>query len=430
MALVLVPTTAILVVAFSALSSGVHIRRYRTTPGRMAMGASRTIVRGAVVFTVVDLMPTGTALQVVVALYAAFIIERVAGLPAFFALIHLALGQPPRAALYRRSMFDHAMRAADVCIGTLSWCLASSDVRLLVLLAPPYAMALAAGTNNFRVVRQREHADALRELTGSLHSCTSETDVYRAAANAASMLLGTTVEVTSSEPKLREIGALLPSTRPLWLVARERFGPPSMLGRFTREEAGLIGAIAQLTASPTEAARLVAQLEAAALTDELTGLPNRRAASRRLTTEYARMDRSLDIAVLFVDIDRFKDLNSQLGHDGADAVLKEVAARVADCVRADDLVARWGGEEIVVVLTACSGIDAATETAERIRLRVRVPIHVDGREVVATVSVGVAFSPTTEATAESMLRAADVAMLQAKDAGRDQVRVAEVVAHH
>ena len=91
MSLVLAPTTALLMVAFSAVAAGVHIRKYRTTPGGMAMGASRTILRGAVVFTVVDLMPTGTALHVIVALYVAFNVERLAGLPPFFSLVHIAL---------------------------------------------------------------------------------------------------------------------------------------------------------------------------------------------------------------------------------------------------------------------------------------------------------------------------------------------------
>jgi diguanylate cyclase (GGDEF)-like protein len=166
-----------------------------------------------------------------------------------------------------------------------------------------------------------------------------------------------------------------------------------------------------------EQARQIRRLDRQVETDPLTGLPNRRALQRALDE---CVEAGVEIAVLVLDVDHFKRVNDTHGHDGGDAVLREIARRLEGCVRSPDLVARTGGEEFAVLLPDTS-IDAARTVAERIRGRVRnAPIVLGSASLAVSVSVGCAHG----AASDELLRVADRAMYEAKRAGRDRVLIA------
>ena len=162
---------------------------------------------------------------------------------------------------------------------------------------------------------------------------------------------------------------------------------------------------------------LVNRLSDAARTDPLTGLRNRRAYDEVLEVEIARADRSgRPLTLLVADIDHFKEINDRFGHPTGDAVLRKVAAELEQAERRVDTVARIGGEEFVAVLPETDS-DGGYVVAERMR-------HAIGRafprdRLGVTISVGVACYPDDAADAESLFKAADIALLAGKDAGRD-----------
>jgi two-component system, cell cycle response regulator len=166
------------------------------------------------------------------------------------------------------------------------------------------------------------------------------------------------------------------------------------------------------------------ELDLVSRTDALTGLRNRRHVEEYLTKLVSLARRNVEpIAVLIVDIDHFKSVNDGHGHDAGDAVLREVAGRMVDSVRLEDMVGRWGGEEFLVVLpnTAAQG---AAELAERLRQVVAgepCPLP-DGGAVPVTISLGCAASVIDDAA--TLVRSADAAMYEAKESGRNRVVVA------
>mgnify|MGYP006280875887 CR=1 FL=1 len=168
----------------------------------------------------------------------------------------------------------------------------------------------------------------------------------------------------------------------------------------------------------------VAQSMELAVTDQLTGLNNRRYMMGQLDALLERSAAGGDpTSVLMLDIDHFKRVNDTYGHAFGDDVLREVAVRLASSVRAVDLPCRYGGEEFVVVMPATRLTDAA-RIAERIRLAVASETFPVGeKEISVTVSLGVSASAGAEDRPESLLRRADEALYEAKAAGRNQVIV-------
>jgi diguanylate cyclase (GGDEF)-like protein/PAS domain S-box-containing protein len=160
-----------------------------------------------------------------------------------------------------------------------------------------------------------------------------------------------------------------------------------------------------------------------ALHDELTGLPNRALLRDRLDHALTRAARTGQRAiVLFLDLDHFKDVNDSLGHDVGDRLIVAVGERLLRRVRASDTVARLGGDEFVVLLEDVTVEDAALDVAQSILEAMREPIDVDGRELFATASIGVAVSGAPS-SATSLLRDADAAMYEAKKRGRDCLQI-------
>ena len=153
----------------------------------------------------------------------------------------------------------------------------------------------------------------------------------------------------------------------------------------------------------------------AALHDSLTNLPNRRLLHDRLETALARSSRhDRSVAVLFVDLDRFKDVNDSLGHHAGDAVLVAVAHGIQAVLRADDTVARLGGDEFVVVCEAVESRESLVALAERLVGVVQRPLQVHGHTVTVRASIGIAESGPQTRSADEMIRAADAAMYRAK----------------
>jgi diguanylate cyclase (GGDEF)-like protein/PAS domain S-box-containing protein len=190
-------------------------------------------------------------------------------------------------------------------------------------------------------------------------------------------------------------------------------------------DAGWVG----LTVDVTErkaAERAVAHL---ALHDPVTGLPNSRLLLDAVEQALARAQRrSRSIALLFCDVDHFKRVNDTHGHRVGDEILRSVARRIESVLRGDDIVARVGGDEFVVVLQELADMTEATRVAERVRLAIADPVELEdtSRSVIhVTASIGAAISSPQHGSGELLLRQADDAMYIAKQQGRDQVSLAD-----
>jgi diguanylate cyclase len=174
------------------------------------------------------------------------------------------------------------------------------------------------------------------------------------------------------------------------------------------------------------AERSEANLAYQAMHDSLTGLPNRRMMHQHLTN--VLLQASVDdthVALLFLDLDRFKLVNDTLGHSHGDELLVAVAKRLNEHVRPSDLVTRIGGDEFMIVLGQVVSVSQALDLANRLRFSLRAPFNVHDMEFYVSASIGLAFASGDDpnATAEVLVRDADTAMYQAKDAGRDAVAV-------
>ena len=154
--------------------------------------------------------------------------------------------------------------------------------------------------------------------------------------------------------------------------------------------------------------------------DPLTGLPNRLLLLDRLTHALASARRRQGhVAVMFVDLDRFKNVNDSLGHAVGDKLLWEIAHRLNTCVREEDTVARLGGDEFVVVLESLRDKEDAMHIANKIHQAFERPIEVDQRMLHASASIGIALYPDDGENAEALMQNADTAMYQAKSLGRN-----------
>jgi diguanylate cyclase (GGDEF)-like protein len=188
-----------------------------------------------------------------------------------------------------------------------------------------------------------------------------------------------------------------------------------------------VSLFAAVAATSLEMAWQIEEVSRRASTDQLTGLANRRHFDEQLQRVLAESDRSgLPASLIVADIDYFKRVNDNFGHEAGDAVLKHVAAVFLEQVRAIDICARYGGEEIALLLPQ-TDLAGAVELAERLRRAVagRNAVH-RGREIPVTSSFGVSSYPQTARTRDSLFPTADKALYQAKDAGRNCVRSAPV----
>ncbi len=170
----------------------------------------------------------------------------------------------------------------------------------------------------------------------------------------------------------------------------------------------------------SERRRTEERLNYLAYHDSLTGLPNRARLLERLIQSLAEADRHERlVAVLFLDLDRFKNINDTLGHEAGDRLLGAVASRLVEAVRPGDTVARPSGDEFTVVLANVAHVDDVARVAHKICERFREPFRLADRELFVTVSIGIALYPFDDREPEALLRNADAAMYHAKESGRN-----------
>lgn len=160
--------------------------------------------------------------------------------------------------------------------------------------------------------------------------------------------------------------------------------------------------------------------------DALTQLPNRRALDERLLDAMARARRlQQPLAVLFLDLDGFKAVNDDHGHAVGDELLRDIAKRLRHSVRETDYVARWAGDEFVIVLEGMAP-EAIQGLSEKLILTIEAPIQLGEMSLYVSTSIGVAsYTPASNETAQELLKRADVAMYEAKQAGKAQVKIAQ-----
>jgi two-component system cell cycle response regulator len=167
-------------------------------------------------------------------------------------------------------------------------------------------------------------------------------------------------------------------------------------------------------------------LESLALNDPLTGLANRRLLADRISMAlvHARRNKSA-MAVVYLDLDGFKQINDTLGHGAGDVLLKMVAGRLVETVREEDTVARLGGDEFIIALWHVSGTDYAAMVALRVLEAVSHPYGIEGHTVSITTSAGVGIYPVHGEDADTLMKSADLALYEAKRAGKNAYRISE-----
>jgi diguanylate cyclase (GGDEF)-like protein len=183
----------------------------------------------------------------------------------------------------------------------------------------------------------------------------------------------------------------------------------------------LLGAILTVLEDQREStAEATSEVEHLAYHDTVTGLPNRSLFSDRLAVALTHAQRHrYKLAVLFLDMDRFKQINDSLGHTIGDRLLRIVAERITSAVRSEDTVARFGGDEFTVLIHIIGKVEDAGKIAQKILDSLKAPILIDNREFVVTSSAGIAIYPVDGTDGETLIRNADTAMYRAKDAGRN-----------
>lgn len=200
-------------------------------------------------------------------------------------------------------------------------------------------------------------------------------------------------------------------------------------GFFDVEETRLLSDIAADVSFALDYIAKQERLNELAYYDVLTGLSNRNLLHEHLKQALAHASRNdRMVAVVFIDLDRFKWVNDTFGHGGGDRLLKEIGARIASCTREGDIVSRHGGDEFVMVLPDQPTRESATPVLQRVLETISEAVHIDGCEVFVSCSIGAAFFPQDGTDAETLLKNADAAMYRAKEQGPGKLKFYEAAA--
>lgn len=167
--------------------------------------------------------------------------------------------------------------------------------------------------------------------------------------------------------------------------------------------------------------RQEARVRQLAYCDPLTGLPNRTLVTDRLDQEVARAQRqgNRQIALLFLDLNGFKDINDTFGHAVGDQLLCAVARRLLECTRTADTVSRYGGDEFVIMLPEIEDLSAVGRVTHKVRKRLAEPYGIDGHELIISASIGAALYPSEARHGAMLIQRADAAMYREKEAARN-----------
>ena len=212
-------------------------------------------------------------------------------------------------------------------------------------------------------------------------------------------------------------------------IAPDRILPVSALGVVGRDENGELDWVAMVARDITSLKEAERRLRHLATSDHLTGLANRALFTEHLDEVVERAGRTgRSVAVLFCDLDRFKEVNDRYGHAVGDQVLVEIAQRLCAIIRGDDMVARVGGDEFVIICDGADDPDALAALADRVIDAVGRPFDVGPVQTRVGISVGVAVSPGGQASGDRILTVADQAMYRAKSTGGNRYRVQPVEA--
>lgn len=185
-------------------------------------------------------------------------------------------------------------------------------------------------------------------------------------------------------------------------------------------ERGKLRGFVKVLQDITEQKKSEEKIKHQALHDALTDLPNRTLFADRVSQAIAVCERTNQMAaVLFIDLDKFKNINDTLGHGIGDLLLKEVAQRLSNSVRKEDTIARLGGDEFTILLPHIKSLDNCIKAAKKVSKAIRPTFHIDGRELHISASIGIAIYPQDGEDVQTLLKNADVALYGAKDQGRD-----------
>jgi diguanylate cyclase (GGDEF)-like protein/PAS domain S-box-containing protein len=249
----------------------------------------------------------------------------------------------------------------------------------------------------FAAMLGSRRGDLVGRPMAELHANTSEAEEL-------TTLLKSVGTLNSVEVELRR-----PDNRALWVLANLVLVGDAMTG-----------VVHATVVDISDRKRAEEQIEFHAYHDVLTHLPNRKLFTDRLRHSLTRAKRnSRSVAVMFIDIDHFKNINDTLGHTAGDELLLEMARRLRECVRDDDTVARLGGDEFTIILSELRHPEDAVGVAQKILGAVQEPLRIGAMPVVVTASIGIALYPDDGIDPESLLRNADSAMYRAKEEGRN-----------
>jgi diguanylate cyclase (GGDEF)-like protein len=194
--------------------------------------------------------------------------------------------------------------------------------------------------------------------------------------------------------------------------------------RYTQQDIELLQFVSTQIATVVERKQMEVWLQHIARHDPLTDLPNRELFHERLDTALRLSERNqTPLSLLYLDLDRFKEVNDTLGHPIGDLLLQEAARRLKQCVRESDTVGRVGGDEFLVLLNGVSPPEQTLSIAEKIRAALDRPFELAGHRVQISPSIGVAFYPEHSNDGKQLVRYADEAMYDAKKSGGNRIRI-------
>ncbi|WP_052700587.1 two-component system response regulator [Methylocucumis oryzae] len=207
----------------------------------------------------------------------------------------------------------------------------------------------------------------------------------------------------------------------VWDVRKNGEQYPVLLGiSVVRNQEGRITHYIGIFSDITERKVAEQKIEFLAHHDSLTGLPNRTLLQERFAQALIAASRSHTlVALLFLDLDRFKHINDSLGHDMGDLLLQGIAERLSNCVREADTICRYGGDEFIIILTNLPDALIAERVAEKIIAQLHQPFAINSHQLTTSFSIGISVYPSDGNTLDDLLKKADIAMYQAKKAGRN-----------